>query len=133
MDDRKRFTGRHVLITGAARGIGLEIAMQFAKEGAVLSLLDYHHENLQAALQQLKADGREVYGYAIDVSIQSDVVETIKAADSIRPIDILINNAGITMDNLLLRMTEEAWDRVISVNLKSCFNTVKAVTKPMMK
>jgi 3-oxoacyl-[acyl-carrier protein] reductase len=131
MDDRKRFAGRHVLITGAARGIGLEIAMQFAKEGAVLSLLDYHLENLQASLQQLKANGTETYGYAIDVSMQSDVVETIKKADSIRPIDVLINNAGIAYETPFLNITENEWKKVLDINLTGMFFVAQAVCRHM--
>lgn len=131
MDDRKRFVGKHVLITGAARGIGFEIAMRFAREGAVLSLLDYHPENLKTSLQQLMAGGTEAYGYAIDVSAQNDVVETIRKADSIQPIDILINNAGIAFETPFLDITEKEWKEVIDINLTGMFFVAQAVCRHM--
>ncbi len=133
MDFRKRFTKKHVLITGAARGIGLEIATQFAKEGAVLSLLDYHPENLEASLQQLKASGAETYGYTIDVSIQRDVVETIEKAESIQQIDILINNAGIAYETPFLSITESEWKKVLDINLTGMFFVAQAVCQHMAR
>ena len=89
MDKSKRFSGKHVMVTGAARGIGLEIARGFAREGAVLSLLDYNLDNLTAFVKELKADDREVYGYDVDVSNRKDVTDSVKKADAVRPIDAL--------------------------------------------
>ena len=104
MSNGKRFDNKHVVITGAARGIGFEIAKQFGAEGAVLSLIDYHKENLSKAAKQLSNAGMLVYAYAIDVSSKQAVTETIAKADGIKPLDILINNAGIAFETPFLDM-----------------------------
>lgn len=127
--------GKNALITGASKGIGKAIAVKFAEQGANIAFTYLSSvEQGQALERELAARGIKAKGYRSDASdfAQADKLIGDVIAD-FGSIDILINNAGITMDNLLLRMTEEAWDRVLNVNLKSCFNTVKAVMKPMMK
>ncbi len=127
--------GKNALITGASKGIGRAIATHFADQGANVAFTYLSSvEQGQALEKELTSRGVKAKGYRSDAAdfaqaekLINDVIADFGA------IDVLINNAGITMDNLLLRMNEEAWDRVINVNLKSCFNTVKAVTKPMMK
>ncbi|HEX8039556.1 MAG TPA: 3-oxoacyl-[acyl-carrier-protein] reductase, partial [Chryseosolibacter sp.] len=114
---------------------GKAIAMKFAEEGANVAFTYLSSVEQGKALEsQLSSLGIKSRGYQSDASdfAQADklVADVISDFGSL---DILVNNAGITMDNLLLRMNEEAWDRVMNVNLKSCFNTVKAATKPMMK
>jgi 3-oxoacyl-[acyl-carrier protein] reductase len=131
MEAGKRFYNKHVLITGAARGIGLEIASHFAKEGAVLSLLDYHAENLTASVKELKTAGTEVYAYTTDVTIRKDVFETVKKADDLRPIDILINNAGIAFETPFLNITESEWKQIIDINLTGMFFVAQAVCRHM--
>lgn len=131
MEAAKRFYNKHVLITGAARGIGLEIAMHFAGEGAVLSLLDSHAENLAASAKKLEAGGRQVYSYTTDITIRKDVFDTIKKADGLQPIDILINNAGIAFETPFLNITESEWKQIIDINLTGMFFVAQAVCRCM--
>jgi 3-oxoacyl-[acyl-carrier protein] reductase len=124
-----------VLITGASRGIGKAIAQNLAAQGANVAFTFLSSvEKGKALEEELAAAGTTVKGYQSDAS-------DFKAADELvtnvitdfGKIDILINNAGITRDTLIMRMTEEHWDDVMRINLKSAFNLVKAVTKPMMR
>ncbi len=127
--------GKTALITGASKGIGRAIAQKFAEEGANVAFSYLSSvEKGQALEEELAASGIKAKGYRSDASDFQAASELIEAvvADFGR-LDILVNNAGITMDNLLMRMDEEAWDRVINVNLKSVFNTVKAATRTFMK
>ncbi|MFO7933367.1 MAG: 3-oxoacyl-[acyl-carrier-protein] reductase [Bacteroidales bacterium] len=127
--------GKVALITGAARGIGRMIALRFAREGADIAFTDLvrdeHMESLEKELNELGVKSR---GYVSDAS---DFEETRKLVDQVisdyEKIDVLVNNAGITRDTLLMRMTEEMWDLVIKVNLKSVFNYTKAAQKYMLK
>lgn len=127
----QRFYKKHVLITGAARGIGLEIARHFAKEGAVLSLLDHHPENLAATIDELKASGTEAYAFITDVTNRKEVFETVKKADQRQPIDILVNNAGIAFETPFLNIGEAEWKQVIDVNLTGVFFVAQAVCRFM--
>lgn len=128
-------SGKTALITGASKGIGRAIAIQYAKEGANVAFTYLSSvEKGQALENELAAFGIKAKGYRSDASNFKAAEELVNAVvTEFGGLDILINNAGITRDNLLMRMTEEAWDEVINVNLKSCFNTVKAATRPMMK
>lgn len=127
--------GKTALITGASKGIGRAIAMTYAKEGANVAFTYLSSvEKGQALEGELSAFGVQAKGYRSDASdfaaadqLVNDVIKDFGG------LHILINNAGITKDNLLMRMTEEMWDQVINVNLKSCFNTVKAATRNFMK
>jgi 3-oxoacyl-[acyl-carrier protein] reductase len=127
--------GKTVLVTGASKGIGRAIALRYAEEGANVAFTYLSSiEQGQALESELSAKGVKAKGYRSDASdfAQAEKLINDVVAD-FGSLDVLINNAGITQDTLLLRMTEEMWDKVINVNLKSCFNTVKAATKPMMK
>jgi 3-oxoacyl-[acyl-carrier protein] reductase len=127
--------GKTALITGASKGIGKAIAIKYAEQGANVAFTYLSSTEQGKALEaELASKGVKIKGYRSDASdfSQADKLITDVLAD-FGSVDILVNNAGITMDNLLLRMNEEAWDKVMSINLKSCFNTVKAITKPMMK
>jgi 3-oxoacyl-[acyl-carrier protein] reductase len=131
----KLLQGKTALVTGASKGIGRSIALKYAEQGANVAFTYLSSvEQGQALEAELTAKGVKAKGYRSDASdfAQADKLINDVIAD-FGSLDILINNAGITMDNLLLRINEEAWDKVINVNLKSCFNTVKAVTKQMMK
>ncbi|MFC1704552.1 3-oxoacyl-[acyl-carrier-protein] reductase [Candidatus Omnitrophota bacterium] len=122
------------LITGSARGIGKEIASQFAKEGAAVIISDINAEMAAETSKELASSGAATDSFAVDVTKLSSVEEMInKILDKFKRIDILVNNAGITKDNLLLRMKEEDWDAVLAVNLKGVFNCTKAVSRVMLK
>lgn len=131
----KLLEGKTALVTGASKGIGRAIALRYADQGAAVAFTYLSSvEQGQALESELQAKGVKAKGYRSDASdfAQAEKLITDVIAD-FGSLDILINNAGITQDNLLLRMTEQMWDNVINVNLKSCFNTVKAATKQMMK
>lgn len=129
-----RFKDEIVLVTGSARGIGREIATAFAKEGAVAIISDINAESCQKTAQELIAQGFKADAMTCDVTKLSSVDEMVnKILDKYSRIDILVNNAGITKDNLFLRMREEEWDAVLTVNLKGTFNCCKAVSKSMLK
>jgi 3-oxoacyl-[acyl-carrier protein] reductase len=121
-------------ITGGARGIGLEIARVFTQNGANLVLADIDAEGLNTAAVELRRHGVKVEGHRLDVSNLKNCDEVAKkAVDNFGRIDILVNNAGITRDNLLLRMTEEEFDKVIAINLKGAFNCTKIISRIMMR
>lgn len=131
----KLLAGKNALVTGASKGIGRAIALRFAEQGANVAFTYLSSvEQGQALETELASKGIKAKGYRSDASdyVQAEKLINDVVAD-FGSLDVLVNNAGITMDNLLLRLNEEAWDKVINVNLKSCFNTVKAATKPMMK
>ena len=127
--------GKTALVTGAARGIGKAIALKFASEGADVAFTDLViNEAAQETIKELEAFGHKVKGYAsnaADFEQTHEVVGQILA--DFGRIDILVNNAGITKDTALKRMTEEQWDAVINVNLKSVFNFTKAVQPVLWK
>ena len=127
--------GKVALITGATRGIGKAIALRFAAEGADVAFTDLEeNEAMKETVGQIAEFGHKVKGYASDASDFDQTHEVVKEilADFGR-IDILVNNAGITKDGLMLRMSEEQWDAVLGVNLKSAFNFIHAVTPVMSR
>jgi 3-oxoacyl-[acyl-carrier protein] reductase len=126
-----RFSGKHVLITGAGRGIGLEVAQHFAHEGASLTLFDVNAENLQkaqAALQKITL----VHISIVDISQKKQVTEAIEIAEKNAPIDILINNAGIAFESSFLTIEEDEWRKIIDINLTGMFFVAQAVCKKMV-
>ena len=127
--------GKTALITGAARGIGKQIALAFAKEGCNIAFTDLElNEACVETSNELKALGVQVQAYASDAS-NFDAAHAVvdNVIKDFGRIDILVNNAGITRDTLLMRMTEQMWDLVMQVNLKSAFNFTHAVTPVMMR
>lgn len=123
-----------VLITGAAQGIGKAVAERFAAEGARLVICDVNEEAMAKTKAELEAKGVQVMTEKVNVSSSADVQEVVrKSLDNYGTIDILINNAGITRDNLMLRMSEEDWDLVLNINLKGTFLFTKACSKIMAK
>ena len=126
--------GKVAVITGGARGIGREIGLTLAKEGADIVICDINMELAAKTQQEIESIGRRSLSVLTDVTNFSHAEETVnKTLDKFQKIDILINNAGITRDGLLLRMKEEDWDMVLSVNLKGTFNFTKAASKVMIK
>lgn len=123
------------IITGASRGIGKAIAMLFAKEGANIAYTDIvEDDNFKNLEKELKEFGVKAKGYVSDASNFENSQKTVdKIIEDFGRVDALINNAGITRDGLLMRMTEDQWDLVINVNLKSVFNMTKAVQRIMLK
>ncbi len=131
----KLLQNKTALITGASRGIGRGIAIEFAKQGAnVAFTYNASAEAAKALEKELEAFGIKAIGYqsnAADFDAAQELAKNV--LDEFGSIDILINNAGITKDNLLMRISEDDFDKVIEVNLKSVFNLTKAVIRPMMK
>jgi len=120
------------LVTGGARGIGLAIAEALADAGARIAVVDVDEAQSEVAAASLQGEGHR--GYRGDVTDGEALQGLFKKVEAdLGPIDVLVNNAGITRDNLLLRMSEEEWDQVLSVNLKGAFNATKAVARGMMK
>lgn len=131
----KLLEGKVAIVTGAARGIGKAIALKFASEGCHVAFTDLViDENGLATQRELEALGVKAKGYASNAAsfeATHQVVDEI--VKNFGRVDILVNNAGITKDGLMMRMTEQQWDAVINVNLKSAFNFVHACTPVMMK
>jgi 3-oxoacyl-[acyl-carrier protein] reductase len=126
--------GKTAIVTGAARGIGKVIAEECAREGADVALCDLKEEWLSETAQAVEAAGRRAVCLAVDVSNGEAVAGTVAAAiEQLGKVDLLVNNAGITRDNVLVRMSEADWDAVMAVNLKGTFLMSKAVARPMMK
>ena len=124
-----------VLITGASRGIGKSIAEECVKQGAIVAFTYLSSEEKARALEaELTANGGTAIGFKSDASKFDEAQSLIDdVVNTFGTIDVLVNNAGITRDTLLMRMSEEQWEEVISTNLKSAFNLTKAVIKPMLK
>jgi len=128
-----RFEGEVVLVTGAAQGIGKEIALSFAKEKAQVVLIDMNEEALKNTQDELKIYSDCAY-YCLNVTDIHQVEAGInKIIDKFSKIDIVVNNAGITKDNLALRLSENDWDQVIGVNLKGAFLCSKLCARQMVK
>lgn len=131
----KLLEGKVALITGAARGIGKGLALKFASEGADIAFTDIKiDENGEQTVKEIEALGVKCKGYASDAANFAQTEEVVaEVKKDFGKIDILVNNAGITKDGLMLRMTEDEWDKVLNVNLKSAFNFIHAVLPIMMR
>ncbi|MDP1747643.1 MAG: 3-oxoacyl-[acyl-carrier-protein] reductase [Bacteroidota bacterium] len=131
----KLLEGKTALITGASRGIGRGIALKFAEHGANIAFTYLSSIEKGLALEkELEAFGIKAKGYQSDAADFKAAEELVNAVISdFGTVDVLVNNAGITRDTLLMRMSEQQWDEVMNANLKSVFNLTKAITKPMLK
>lgn len=131
----KLLEGKVALITGASRGIGRGIALKFAEQGANVAFTYLSSvEKGEALARGLEAYGVKARGYRSDAADFKAAEELVNAVVAdFGTVDVLVNNAGITRDTLLMRMSEQQWDEVINANLKSVFNLTKAVQKPMLK
>jgi len=127
--------GKTAIVTGATRGIGKGVALKLAEQGANVAFTYISSSEKALALEnELHAFGVKAKAYKSDASLMKDAEELIKnVLENFESIDVLVNNAGITKDNLLMRMSEEDFDRVLEVNLKSIFNMTKAVQRTMLK
>ena len=125
------FTGKVAIITGSARGIGLAIARRFAENGASVVLCDISEDQVRESAAQMPG---KAIGLKTDVTQSDDIAALLDATlKAFGRVDIVVNNAGITRDTLMLRMDEKDWDLVLSVNLKGAFLATKAVSRVMMK
>lgn len=130
-----QFKDRIIAVTGAGRGIGQEIARAFAAEGARVILISRSESSCGTAAEEInKTFPGSCTAYAVDVASHDAVQDLAKRiGEEIGAINVLVNNAGVTRDGLLMRMKEEDWDTVLDTNLKGAFNTVKAFMRPLMK
>jgi len=134
---KKAFMNFHdkvVLVTGSTRGIGREIAKNFAQEGAIAIIVGSNADLADQTRDEIVQQGLKAESFSCDVTNLPNVKKIInKILDKYKRVDILINNAGITKDNLIVRMSESDWDDVIGVNLRGVFNCTKLVTKVMLR
>ncbi|HPN83997.1 MAG TPA: 3-oxoacyl-[acyl-carrier-protein] reductase [Victivallales bacterium] len=134
MSDAKRLEGKVALVTGGARGIGKAICERLAREGAKIAVVDILQDIAESTAEELRKLGVEAAAFAANVVKYDEAEKTVKdTVEKLGSLDILINNAGITRDTLIMRMSEDDWDKVIAVNLKGTFNFIKAACRPMMK
>ncbi|NQU73778.1 MAG: 3-oxoacyl-[acyl-carrier-protein] reductase [Candidatus Omnitrophica bacterium] len=130
----KLLEGKVAIVTGAGQGIGREIALLLASEGSKIVVADINYKIAEDTAKEIDSRGVEAMPYELDVGSGEKVKEMVdKILDKFKRIDILINNAGITRDNLILRLKDEQWDDVLRVNLKGAFNCIKMVSKVMLK
>ena len=131
----KLLEGKVALVTGAGRGIGKAIALRFAQEGANVAFTDLAvNEAVEETVKELEAMGVKAKAYASNAANFDETHDVVKqVVEDFGRIDVLVNNAGITKDGLMMRMSEAQWDAVINVNLKSAFNFIHAVTPIMAK
>lgn len=130
----KTLENRVALVTGGARGIGKAICERLASEGAAVVMVDIMPDVAEQSAAEFRSRGFEAMAVGANVASLQEAEDTVKAVmDKYGRLDILVNCAGITKDNLLLRMSENDWDAVIAVNLKGSYNFIKAASRPMMK
>jgi len=127
-----RFDGKHILITGGARGIGRAIADAFGRESAMLSIADCHADNLDTAVRELSRAGIQAHGQLLDVADEDTVAAAVDEAERRAPIDVLVNNAGIALETSFLDISAAEWRRVLEVNLTGMFVVAQTVARRMV-
>jgi 3-oxoacyl-[acyl-carrier protein] reductase len=131
---QKLLEGKIAVVTGAGRGIGKAIALKLASEGASVAACGRTLANVEATVAEISKGGGKAAAYAVDVANGTQVTEVgEKILKEFGRADVLVNNAGVTRDNLLLRMSEEEWDAVLDTNLKGAFNFTKTLSRAMLK
>ncbi len=126
--------GKTAIVTGAGRGIGKAIAEKFASEGAFVYCLSRNPDNANATAKAIINQGGEAQGMPVDVSNPESVKDTIDAIlGQAKSVDVIVNNAGVTRDGLLMRMSDDDWEAVIQTNLKGAFLVIRALTRALMK
>ena len=129
-----KFTNKKVLITGAAAGIGKEIAVNFAREGAILALTDINPTGLKQVVEEFKQAGWDAHGYPLDVRRENQVKTVVaKILEDMGELDVLVNNAGVSTMQVSWKLTEEEWDHNMDVNAKGCWLVTKHVTPHMIE
>lgn len=129
-----RFTGKVAVVTGSGRGIGRAEAMQLAAEGAAVIINDIDTDPMAKVVREIESAGGRAFGVAGDVTKAEDAQKIVDAAvEKFGSLDILINNAGLTRDNLIARMTDAQWDLVVDISLRGTFNCTRASAKHFMK
>lgn len=130
----RNLEGMVAIVTGAARGIGAAIAKRLAADGAAVAVCDLNAEWCEETVKEIEATGAKAKGYGVNVADSAQVDACVKGVIAdFGKVDIMVNNAGITKDGLLMRMSDDDWDAVIDVNLKGTFLFTRAVSRPMMK
>lgn len=128
------FKDQVVVVTGASRGIGKTIAIEFAKFGAKVACIATNNANVESTVDQIKANGGISHGFGCNISQKNEVEKCFQSIIETMGIpSVLVNNAGITKDNLLVRMQESEWDDVLNINLKGTYHCIQALTRSMMK
>jgi len=127
-----RFAGKHIFVTGGARGIGRAVADAFGREGAALSIADCHADNLNQAVSELRAAGSAAHAHILDVTDHDAVSAGVDEAERRAPIDVLVNNAGIALETAFLDISAAEWRRVLDVNLTGMFVVAQAVARRMV-
>ena len=128
------FGGQVAFVTGGAAGIGFAVARTLASRGATAAIFDRDHERAVSAAESLKGVGLSAHAFAADVSLTASVDGSFEEAlRMLGRVDVLVNNAGLTRDGLLIRMTDEQWEEVLDINLQGAFRCCRAVARPMMK
>ena len=129
----KNLEGKVAIVTGAARGIGAAIAKRLAADGAAVAVCDLNAEWCEETVKEIEAAGGKAKGYGVNVAVSAEVDECVKSVIAdLGGVHIMVNNAGITKDGLLMRMSDDDWDAVINVNLKGTFLFTRAVSRPMI-
>ena len=132
--EKKQLKGKVAIVTGGSRGLGRAIASALARDGAEVVVCSRSLEANREAAEQIKSEGGSAHAHEVDVTNKDSVAALVKnVIEDFGRIDILVNNAGLTADNLLLRMKEDDWNKVVDTNLKGTFNCTKAVARTMIK